>query len=107
MGEKVIGKGRFEKQVAFRFTVQESFDIVCDTVTPVSDQYESPFTFAGKIKRVLVDISDKAFEELAEEAKRALAKVCYPLTWTREFLDTFSRLLLRCYYPHHERHEFL
>ena len=39
-----------------------------------------------------MDISDKTFEELAKEAKRALAKVCYPLTWTGEFLDTFSRL---------------
>jgi hypothetical protein len=75
MGEKVIGEGRFEKQAAFRFTVQEGFDIGCDTVTPVSDQYESPFPFTGKIKRVMVDISNKAFEELAEEARRALAKV--------------------------------
>ena len=44
MGEKVIGEGRFAKQVPFRFTVQESFDIGCDTVTPVSDQYETPST---------------------------------------------------------------
>jgi hypothetical protein len=72
MGEKVIGEGRFEKQVAFRFTVEEGFDIGCDTVTPVSDQYESPFPFTGKIKRVMVYISPKAFQE---EAKRALAKV--------------------------------
>jgi arylsulfatase len=28
MGEKVIGKGRFEKQVPFRFTVNETFDVV-------------------------------------------------------------------------------
>jgi hypothetical protein len=27
MGEKVIGEGRVEKQVAFRFTVQESFEV--------------------------------------------------------------------------------
>jgi arylsulfatase len=75
MGEKIIGEGRFDKQVAARFTVQETFDIGCDTVTPVSDQYESPFSFTGRIKRVMVDISDKAFAELAEEAKAALAKV--------------------------------
>jgi arylsulfatase len=75
MGEKVIGEGRFEKQVAFRFTVQEGFDIGCDTVTPVSTEYESPFPFTGKIKRVIVDISEKAFEEMAGEAKAAMAKV--------------------------------
>jgi hypothetical protein len=75
VGEKVIGEGRFEKQVPFRFTVNESFDVGCDTVTPVSDQYETPFAFSGTIRRVMVDISDKAFEELSAEAKGARAKV--------------------------------
>jgi hypothetical protein len=75
MGEKVIGEGRFEKQVPFRFTVNESFDVGCDTVTPVSDQYETPFVFTGRMKRVMVDISDKAFAELSAEAKAARAKV--------------------------------
>jgi hypothetical protein len=62
MGEKVIGKGRFEKQVPFRLTVNETFDVSCDLVSPVSDQYESPFAFTGKIKRILVDISNKALK---------------------------------------------
>ena len=75
MGEKVIGEGRFAKQVPFRFTVQESFDIGCDTVTPVSDQYETPFRFTGRIDRVVVDVSEKAFEELATEAKAAIGKI--------------------------------
>ena len=75
MGEKVIGEGRFAKQVPFRFTVQESFDIGCDTVTPVSDQYETPFRFTGQIDRVVVDVSEKAFEELATEAKAAIGKI--------------------------------
>ena len=67
LGEKVIGEGRFEKQVPFRFTVNETFDMGCDTVTPVSDRYESPFPFTGKIKRVMVDISEATFEELAAQ----------------------------------------
>jgi len=75
MGEKVIGEGRFEKQVPFRFTVQEGFDNGGDTITPVSDQYKSPFPFTGNIKRVMVDISPKAFAELADEAKQKLATV--------------------------------
>ena len=74
MGEKVIGEGRFEKQVPFRFTVQEGFDIGSDTISPVSDQYESPFPFTGKIKRVFIDISKASFAELSEEAKAAHAK---------------------------------
>ena len=72
MGEKVIGKGRFAKQVPYRFTVNETFDIGCDMVTPVSDQYESPFPFTGTIKRVLVDISDAEFQDLVAMAKVAM-----------------------------------
>ena len=73
MGEKVIGKGRFEKQVPFRFTVNETFDVGCDTVSPVSDRYESPFAFTGTIKRILVDVSDAEFKDLAAMAKVAMA----------------------------------
>jgi arylsulfatase A-like enzyme len=72
MGEKVIGKGRFEKQVPFRFTVNETFDVGCDLVSPVSDQYESPFRFTGAIKRILVDISDVEFQDLVAMAKVAM-----------------------------------
>jgi arylsulfatase len=75
MGEKIVGRGRFEKQVGARFTVQEGFDVGCDTVTPVSDQYESPFPFTGTMNKVVFDVSPKAFEELAGEAKAAHAKV--------------------------------
>ena len=73
MGEKVIGKGRFEKQVPFRFTVNETFDIGCDMVSPVSNQYESPFAFTGTIKRVLVDISEAEFQDLVALARVAMA----------------------------------
>ena len=72
MGEKEIGKGRFEKQVPFRFTVNETFDVGCDIVSPVSDLYESPFAFTGKIKRILVDISDAEFQDLVAMAKVAM-----------------------------------
>jgi hypothetical protein len=41
-------------------------------VTPVSDQYESPFPFTGTIKRVLVDISDAEFQDLVAMAKVAM-----------------------------------
>ena len=75
MGEKVVGEGKLAKQAPFRFTVQESFDVGCDTVTPVSEQYETPFQFTGKINRVVVDVGETAFEELAAEAKAAMGKI--------------------------------
>ncbi|MFV0526070.1 MAG: arylsulfatase [Acidimicrobiales bacterium] len=64
-GTDEIGKGTFDKQVPMRFTVQESFDIGCDTITPVSELYDSPATFSGTLYRAVVDVSDKSFEQLA------------------------------------------
>jgi arylsulfatase len=73
MGEKIIGKGRFEKQVPFRCTVNETFDVGCDTVSSFPDLYESPFPFTGKLKRILVDISNAEPQGLAAAAKLAMA----------------------------------
>jgi arylsulfatase len=67
LGKKNIGEGRFEQQVAGYFTANEGFDIGCDTCSPVSDMYESPFAFTGTIFRVMVDISEATFEDLAAQ----------------------------------------
>jgi arylsulfatase len=67
IGKKKIGEGRFEQQVAGYFTVNETFDVGCDTVSPVSDLYESPFPFTGEIIKVMVDVSEATFEELAAQ----------------------------------------
>ena len=69
----MIGEGKFEKQVPFRFTVNETFDVGCDLVTPVSHAYHSPFKFTGDLKRVMVDISDATIDDLAEQVKIAMA----------------------------------
>jgi hypothetical protein len=67
LGKKAIGNGRFEKQVAGYFTANEGFDVGCDTCSPVSELYESPFAFTGEIIRVMVDISEATFDNLAEQ----------------------------------------
>jgi hypothetical protein len=67
LGKEAIGNGRFEKQVAGYFTANEGFDVGCDTCSPVSDLYESPFAFTGEIIRVMVDISEATFDNLAEQ----------------------------------------
>jgi arylsulfatase A-like enzyme len=66
-GEKVVGEGRFEKQIGGFFTANESFDVGCDTCSPVSDQYETPFAFTGEIHSVVVDVSEATFEDLAAQ----------------------------------------
>ena len=65
LDKTTIGEGRFDKQIGGFFTANESFDIGCDTCSPVSDQYETPFAFTGTIHRVLVDTSEATFEDLA------------------------------------------
>jgi arylsulfatase A-like enzyme len=67
LGKNRIAEGRFEQQVAGYFTVNEGFDVGCDTCSPVSDVYQSPFAFTGTIVRVMVDISEATFEDLAAQ----------------------------------------
>jgi hypothetical protein len=67
LGKQTVGKGRFDKQVAGYFTANEGFDIGCDTCSPVSELYESPFAFTGEIIKVLVDVSEATFDNLAEQ----------------------------------------
>jgi hypothetical protein len=67
VGKKAMGNGRFEKQVAGYFTAKEGFDVGCDPCSPVSELYESPFAFTGEIVKVMVDVSEATFENLAEQ----------------------------------------
>jgi arylsulfatase A-like enzyme len=67
IGTTTIGEGRFDQQVAGYFTPNETFDVGCDTCSPVSDLYESPFTFTGQIVKVIVDISEATFDQLARQ----------------------------------------
>jgi hypothetical protein len=69
VGEKVIGEGRFDRQVPYRFTVNETFGVGCDTITPISEAHESPCRFTGSINRVLVDVSVLEFQDLAALVK--------------------------------------
>ena len=75
-GKEKIGEGTFEKQIGGFFTANESFDVGCDTCSPVSDQYETPFAFSGTLIRVIVDVSEASFEQLAaqREAHARMAK---------------------------------
>jgi arylsulfatase len=56
---KPVGSGRVEKTEAARFSADETFDIGCDTGSPVSDAYQAPFRFTGKIKKVEIKLEDE------------------------------------------------
>lgn len=51
---KEIGKGRVEKTIPIRFSLDETFDVGEDTGTPVSEDYKTPGKFEGKLKKVRV-----------------------------------------------------
>ena len=53
---KDAGAGRLDKTEMFRFSADETFDIGCDTGSPVSADYKSPFPFTGKLKTVEIKL---------------------------------------------------
>jgi len=54
---KKIGQGRVEKSIPNRFTLDETLDIGFDTGTPVTEAYEMPFAFTGKLDEVAIDLN--------------------------------------------------
>jgi arylsulfatase A-like enzyme len=51
-----IGQGRVEKSIPNRVTLDETMDIGFDTGTPVTESYEMPFAFTGKLDEVAIDL---------------------------------------------------
>jgi arylsulfatase len=62
-------EGRIDKTVLGRFSAAETFDTGLDTGSPVSDAYQSPFPFQGKLKRIEFDIAPA---KLTADAEREL-----------------------------------
>ncbi len=52
-----IGEGRVEKTLPNRISIDETFDVGYDTGTPVTEDYETPFDFTGKLKEVAIDLN--------------------------------------------------
>ncbi len=55
---KAVATGDISRTVPFRYGV-EPFDVGMDTVSAVSEDYEAPFAFQGKIGSVTVAVTDK------------------------------------------------
>jgi arylsulfatase A-like enzyme len=56
---KEVAAGRIDKTEFARFSADETFDIGCDTGSPVSADYQSPFPFTGVIKKVEISLGDQ------------------------------------------------
>ncbi|MFO0806896.1 MAG: arylsulfatase [Gemmataceae bacterium] len=53
---KEVAKGRVERTVPRRFSVDEGLDIGEDTGTPLNLGYDVPFKFTGKVEKVIIDL---------------------------------------------------
>ncbi len=54
---KKVADGRIEKTVLGRFSADETFDTGLDTGSPVSDAYQSPSRFTGKLSKVEIELT--------------------------------------------------
>lgn len=55
---KKVAEGKFPRTVAYRFSLDETFDVGEDTGTLVVEDYadKMPFKFTGKIEKVTIDL---------------------------------------------------
>jgi arylsulfatase len=65
---KEVAKGRIEKTVPIRISLDEGLDIGEDTGTPVNFNYDVPFKFTGKIHKVTIDLKPKLGDPPSQQA---------------------------------------
>ncbi|QGJ68688.1 Arylsulfatase [Planctomycetales bacterium 10988] len=61
-GETVDSK-KIPRTIAFRMSLDETLDIGEDTGTPISEDYQVPFKFTGKLLKVTVSLADHKLTE--------------------------------------------
>jgi arylsulfatase len=54
-----VGSGHVDKTEPARFSADETFDVGCDTGSPVSNDYRSPFRFTGKLKKIEIQLEEQ------------------------------------------------
>jgi arylsulfatase len=58
---KKVAEGKLPRTVAYRFSLDETFDVSEDTGTPVVEDYANkmPFRFTGKLDKVVIELKPK------------------------------------------------
>jgi arylsulfatase len=56
INDKKVGEGRVEKTILGRYSADETFDIGMDTGSPVSDDYKSPNSYTGTLRKVQIHL---------------------------------------------------
>ena len=76
VNNKKVGEARIEKTIPGRYSLDETFDVGMDTGSPVSADYESPFPFAGTLKKVDIDVAPANLSTSDREMLRQAAEDC-------------------------------
>jgi len=58
-----VAEGRVERTLAYRISIDESFDVGEDSGTPVNHTYDVPFRFTGSLDKVTIDLGETAKAE--------------------------------------------
>ncbi len=66
INDRKVGEGAIPKTVPLTFGLSEGITAGRDPSTPVTESYQSPFTFTGKLNKVVM--------ELKPDAKTAVTK---------------------------------
>ncbi len=56
INDKQVGEGRIARTAANTLSIDETFNVGMDVGTPVSEDYQSPFTFSGTLEQVTIDL---------------------------------------------------
>jgi arylsulfatase A-like enzyme len=67
---KRTAQGRIERTMPVRFSFDETFDVGEDTGTPVSENYDVPFAFTGRIEKVVVNFGESKLNAAEQEKIR-------------------------------------
>ena len=71
---KPVGNGELPVTIPLSMGLASGVSVGADAGAPVTDEYAPPFAFAGKIEKVVYDISGKRIVDHEAEIRMALAR---------------------------------
>ena len=69
-----VGSGDLPVTIPLALGLAAGVSVGTDAGAPVMEDYKAPFTFTGTVKKVLVDVSGEAIEDMEAKIKMYLAR---------------------------------